>query len=451
MNGGKASKKIPHSNNFDYKSIAIWSATGFFLGDTTFYNDVKVLDPSCKFENGKVSGPDWKWHYSPRNISFNNTVDKFSEIFENLILKDIENKRMILPLSGGLDSRTLAAALVERKNINTISYEFKNGINETKYAKDIASLLKWKFYEFKIHQGYLWDNIEELALINQYQVEFTHSRQMAVIDKIKKYGDLLLTGHWGDVLFDSPKINDNASLEQQAYFVIKSIAKPGGIELASELWRYWELKGDFKDYLFIRIKELLEKIDINSPKSKIRAFKSLHWAPRWANPNINVFKNRIDISTPYYKDEICKFICSIPNRYLSDRKIQIEYIKRKSTALARVPWQSYDLNLYQYKYFNTIYFPRRIFRFCKRLIKEGIFNVPPIIERNWELQFLGEKNDLHLKNWLFKTSELNNFVPNSIIKKFYDNFKNKNSLKYSHPVSMLLTLALWCKNMGTKK
>ena len=43
-----------------------------------------------------------------------------------------------MPLSGGLDTRTLAAALFGNKNIVTFSYEFEGGINETGYARQIA-------------------------------------------------------------------------------------------------------------------------------------------------------------------------------------------------------------------------------------------------------------------------------------------------------------------------
>ena len=68
-----------------------------------------------------------------------------------------------------------------------------------------------------------------------------------------------------------------------------------------------------------------------------------------------------------------------------------------------------------------------------------------MIQRNWELQFLGEENDRHLKRWIFETPELNELVPERIVQDYYYRFIKVDPLKYSHSVSMLLTLAVWCK------
>jgi len=428
--------------NIDYRSVCNWLSTGFFLGNNTIIKN--------QFIRTDLSKEKWNWHYSPRKISFEQVLDEFTNLFESLIQNHTKAKHIILPLSGGLDSRTLAAALRGHKNVVAVSYEFENGIPETEYARQIAGACGWEFHGYTIPKGYLWEKLDELADINQCQTEFTHPRQMAVIDEIAQFGDLILSGQWGDVLFDVHGIVDDANLDQQAHFTIEKVAKPGGIELASELWEYWELVGDFKEKLFKTVQDLLLDIDIENPKSRIRAFKSLHWAPRWANVNLKVFTSRRDMFIPYYHDEMCKFICMVPEEYLADRNIQIEYIKHKAPELARIPWQAYDLDLYNYQHFNTIYFPRRVYRYARRVIREKIIRIPGMIQRNWELQFLGKENEQHLERWLFETPELDELVPKQIIQDFYYRFKKIDPVKYSHPVSMLLTLAVWCKRFWKK-
>ena len=443
------SGKIKFSSKLDYKSISYWLATGFFFGMKNYFinnRKVKKLIPINSTLNGiRKEKKDWEWHYTPREVSLMQVVDEYTNLFESLILDHTKEKNIILPLSGGLDSRTLAAALKGRNNVVAVSYEFENGVRETNYAQQIAAACGWELHSYTIPRGYLWKKLDELAAINQCQTEFTHPRQMAVIDEISKFGDLILSGQWGDVLFDVPGIDNAADLDEQTHFTIKKVAKPGGIELAAELWEYWELGVDFKQELFKTIQKLLLEIDIENPNSRVRAFKSLHWAPRWANANLKVFTSRRDMFIPYYHDEMCKFICTVPEEFLAGRKIQIEYIKRKAPELARIPWQAYDLNLYSYQHFNTIYFPRRVYRYAMRAIREKIIRIPPVIQRNWELQFLGKDNKGYLEHWLFKTPELNELVPKQIIQDFYYRFKKDDPVKYSHPVSMLLTLAVWCK------
>ena len=132
IHNGVASTKAPHGNEFDYESIAVWAAIGFFLGDTTFYKDVKVLQPSCTFENGKVTGPDWQWHYSPRDISLPQAVDEFEHLFEKIINHQTQGKDIIIPISGGLDSRTLAAACINKKNVH---YFFDHSQSKNQLAR----------------------------------------------------------------------------------------------------------------------------------------------------------------------------------------------------------------------------------------------------------------------------------------------------------------------------
>ena len=146
-----------------------------------------------------------------------------------------------------------------------------------------------------------------------------------------------------------------------------------------------------------------------------------------------------------------EYISSVPEKILDKRKIQIEYIKNKSRELSLIPWQHYDLNLYQYQNFNSLYLPRRVFRYTKRLFKEIIMRKNKIIQRNWELQFIGRKNENNLKKWLFETEELKDLVPIELITKYYKNFKTVDPVKYSHPISMLLTLAVWSKFHWKKK
>src|SRR5207249_2991472 len=101
------------------------------------------------------------------------------------------------------------------------------------------------------------------------------------------------------------------------------IVKKGGIFLGELLWKAWGLQGDFQHYLHSRLSLLLSEIKIDNPDARIRAFKSLYWAPRWTSINFAPFLSRRPAEFPYYRDEICKFICTVPENLLRKRQIQI--------------------------------------------------------------------------------------------------------------------------------
>jgi hypothetical protein len=54
------------------------------------------------------------------------------------------------------------------------------------------------------------------------------------------------------------------------------------------------------------------------------------------------------------------------------------------------------------------------------------------------------ENDEKLQQWLFEEN-LHPFLSKPLLARFYNNFKAVDAVKYSHPLSMLLTLAVWRK------
>lgn len=440
---------IGAQKTLDYKAICIFSALGFFLDDDTYFLEQKALKPATKYQldNDKAitEAPYFKWHYTPVERPLKEIVAAFAMLFEQIVEEQVGNKKVILPLSGGLDSRTQACALKYlNKDVFAYSYAFQGGHDETKYSKKIAEVCGFPFRDMHIPNGYLWDKLEALAEINGCYSEFTHPRQMAFIDQYAQMGDVFSLGHWGDVLFDDMGVADNLTVEEQVAVLLKKVIKKGGLELATALWQEWNIEGDFKEYLNERLKNLLLKINISqSANAQIRAFKSLYWAPRWTSVNLTVFEHEKPIQLPYYDNRMCEFICSIPEKYLAGRQIQIEYLKMRNPDLAKITWQSQKpFNLYNHHYNKAPYnLPYRVLDKMQRTL-----NPQKYIQRNWELQFLGASNEKQLKGRLFENKKMNAIIPKQITNSFYEKFKSENTVYYSHPVSMLLTLSLFFKN-----
>lgn len=435
--------------NLDLRAISVFSALGFFLDSDTFWIERKTLPTAsnCLLDaDGNLLNAQsyFKWHYAPRQITFAQAVEEFGELYEEIIKEQIAGRKVILPLSGGLDSRTQAAALKNiGADVHAFSYAFDGGHDETFYSGEIARAQSFPFERWKVEPGYLWKVIDRLAQINQCYSEFTHPRQMAFLDRYKKLGEVFSLGHWGDVLFDDMGVADSLPFDEQVNVVLKKIVKKGGLGLAKTLWEVWGLEGDFEEYLRERIRTLLSAIDIpNSANARIRAFKSLYWATRWTSVNLAVFRHSCGITLPYYDNRMCEFICTVPEEHLSGRKIQIEYLKRRAPQLAKITWQDHrPFNLYNYKFDRAPWnLPYRVFDKARRSV-----NPKKNIQRNWELQFWGEDNDLQLKKRLFDEPKLKEWVPEKAVLKFYEKFKTEDPVFYSHSVSMLLTLSLFSR------
>ncbi|MDO1501073.1 asparagine synthase-related protein [Winogradskyella maritima] len=429
----------------DLKAICIFTAIGFFLDTDTYWKNKKVLKPACTHRidaDGILmdSKPYFKWHYTPRNISFNKALEEFTELFENILKEQTQNQKVILPLSGGLDSRTQATGLhYINAEVQSYSYAFKNGFNEVAIAKQIASVCQFPFKAYTISDGYLWNKLGELVALNGCYSDFTSPRQMAIVNEFKAMGDVFSLGHWGDVLFDNygvPQLSEQEELQ----FLSKKLLKKGGLELAEDLWKHWNLDGEFKDYLNQRLSDLLKTIDIKNSNPKLRAFKSKYWAPRWTSVNLAIFQSQQPIALPYYDDRMCQWLCTIPEEYLVDRKIQIEYIKKRNPSLAKIMWQDKrPYNLYTYQTTNKLVsWCYRIGSKAKRSWAGMIGN--PYIQRNWELQFNGKANEKKLRVELEQT-QLKEWVGEHIQSTYLEGFYRGEFKVCAHGLNMLLTLA----------
>lgn len=439
--------KAPHE--LDKKAMCIFAATSYFLGTDTYWKDKKVLPPgtinSIDDDGFWVDSKPWfKWHYSPRDISFDQAVTEFTDLFHIICKEQASDDTVLLPLSGGLDSRTQAVAFSTLDNpVISYSYSFHNGYKEGAIAKQIAKALGFEYRDLTIPPGYLWDKIEELAQLLQFGTEFTHPRHMAVIDELRKMKGTFSVGHWGDVLFDSPAPKDLTE-ENAEEWLLKKIVVKGGQELAEALWKEWGIEGEFMAYLKQRIKEVWNAIPIENVSAKARAYLSSTRAVRWTNLGFPIFEAANPVQAPYYDNRMAEFICGIPEEFLADRKIQIAYLKNQSPQVAKITWQAQrPYNLYNFHLNKSPRnLPYRIVDKAKRLINEK--RGKPLTQRNWELQFLGMENDEKLQEHLFGKN-LHPFLPKELIARFYNNFRNKNMVEYSHPLSMLLTLSVWYK------
>lgn len=443
-------KRKNAKHEIDKKAICVYMASGFFLGDDSFYKDEQVLQPGMNYQLNaeneiQSSSAYFKWHYEPRHISFQTAVDEYTDLFEQIVKEQTNNKPVLLPLSGGLDSRNQAVALKHLgADVHSYSYSFAGGFKEHKISEKIAEVCDFKFDPFIIPPNYLWDVIDDLAEINNCYSDFTHARQMAVLDEFKKMNGEFSLGHWGDVFFDrgiAAQDEDKSEIE----LIYKKVIKKGGLAVAGQLWKVWALEGEFEDYLKSRIQALLNQIDIKHKGAKIRAFKNLYWAPRWTSINLAVFEAAQPIHLPYYDKRMCEFVCGIPEEYLADRKIQIEYIKKRNPAIAKIMWQDQKpYNLYNYHKNKSPYnLPYCIKNKLAREINAKLGK--KYIQRNWELQFLGQKNDKKLRSYLYDEKFLN-FVGKESVDRIYNDFKEKDAVFYSHAVSMLLTLSVWFDN-----
>ena len=62
------------------------------------------------------SKPWFKWYYKPKKQTLQEATDSFQHLFEKIVSEQAAHKNIILPLSGGLDSRSHSRCFKEDRS-----------------------------------------------------------------------------------------------------------------------------------------------------------------------------------------------------------------------------------------------------------------------------------------------------------------------------------------------
>ncbi len=438
----------------DWEGLSGFFGFGFFPQDKTYFKDVKILKPASHYvfnENGKLIKEEryWNWRHVPDlKRSYEDTVSDFAEIFHKVIAEQTASGRVAVPVSGGLDSRSTVAALMHNKTdllpdrFWSYSYGYSDDSSETAIAGRIATAAGLPFQKFTI-KPYLFDRLNNvLASVEGFQ-DITQCRQALITDQIAEHADYLLAAHWGDVWLDDMEFraegnayDSNKLLEH----TLKKISKNGAAWLLEQISQNYLKDKNPNELLRSFVSEELKKTEhLEDPDFRIKAFKTDQWSFRWTMASIRMFQPGAFPRLPFYDTRLTDFFCTVPTEFVRGRRLQIDYLKRFAPKLARITWQVYDADLFNYQHFDSWLLPKRALKKAWRIL-----TCKRLFQRNWEVQFLSAKGRSNLEQWLLKPGlKLNEFFSPAAIKDFVNLFYASPEKDGGYTVSMLLTFSGW--------
>ncbi|MBL8079488.1 MAG: hypothetical protein JNM55_16100 [Anaerolineales bacterium] len=440
------------SRKLNWNALAGFFGFGFFPGDHTHYEGVSIAQPASHYifdEHGNLTKQEkyWHWQHVPDlNRSYDDTLAEFASIFNEVVTESI-GERTAIPLSGGLDSRSSVVPLASdsKNKAWSYSYGYSDDSVETRIASQIAAARQLPFESFTIGP-YLFKNLDRILAWTEGFVDLTQPRQAAVRDPIADHADGLIAALWGDVwLDDIGLINRSVTNEQVTSHTLDLMKKNGRFWLLRNLVQPRWAGGDPESVLDDYVRNGMRPLEhIPDPDFRVKAFKTENWSFRWSLAPIRIFQSAASPRLIFYDQRITDFFQTVPSDFLAGRQFQIDYLKRFAPDLARIAWQVYDANLYQYQWFNTLLLPKRILKKLGRMLHSK-----QVFERNWEVQFLSEQGRSGLERWLLKPSlHLHEFLSPVQIKTLLEDFYRSPSASQGYSVSMLLTFSAWLEKYG---
>ncbi|MFC1584249.1 asparagine synthase-related protein [Fibrobacterota bacterium] len=444
------------AKELDWSGITGFMSTGIFPQDRTYYQDVKIFRPASHYvfdSKGSLVKQEryWRWcHKQNFKRSYQETLVQLDDLFKSVIFSHSNPGRVGIPLSGGLDSRTIVACLDEdvlerkQKSIFAYSYGYYDKSPETEISRRIAEERALAFEKYTIGP-YLFDKIEDIVACVEGFQDVNQCRQAFVMERFYPKVDYVLGGHMGDLWFDTMGVAGNMANSMSddacAAHVLHKIERIGRNWLQRYLCRPMLGSDGVEALLRHMVKEELDAVShIQDRDFQIKAYKVEQWVFRLTNGSSKMYQAGAFPKMPFYDTRFTDFIATVPNACLRGRRLQIDYLKKFAPELARVKWEVYDTTLFRLKYFNNLLLPKRAVKKFWRTVR----GKRPI-ELNWEVQLLNSRGREGLEHWLLRKGlRLHDFVSPNEIKRLVDSFyQDPYAEKRGYTVSMLLTFSAW--------
>jgi hypothetical protein len=444
--------QLASRRRMDSRSLAGFFGFGFFPRDRTFFEDVRVLRPATRYvfsatgEEVKAERY-WNWKHEPDvKRSYEDTVAEFDGVFKTVMRGQLSEGRIAVPISGGLDSRCTVAAIngsdTQRQSLWCYSYGYSENSVETKIARQVAAARDLRIDTFTT-QPYLFKQLARvLACVEGFQ-DVTQCRQAAVTQQIATHADFIIAAHWGDVWLDTTGLvgENTSSCAGVSEHAFKKMAKKGRTWLQENICAPMLGQEKPEDVLRQFVDEGMKPLaHIEDPDFRVKAYKTDNWSFRWTVSSLRMFQAAAFPRLPFYDTRLADFFCAVPSAFVAARRLQIDYLKRFAPDLARVRWQPYDANLYNYRHFDSWLLPKRAVKKAWRMLSGE-----KTIERNWELQFRGRNGEAGLNHWLLRPGlRVHDFVSRKKIAALLEAFR-EDPLEQGrgYTVSMLLTFSAW--------
>ena len=432
------------ASKLDWLGLSGFFAMGFFPEDRTHFEEVRIVRPAthlvCDARRARTREERyWQWHHDPsRAPAFDDAVDEFGARLARVLHAETARGRVAVPISGGLDSRTTVAMLAPAdRPLWSYSYGYGAGSVETRIARRVAAARALPFDAFCVPE-YLFDRMDDVLAATEGFNDITQSRQVGVSAEVAAHADAVIAAHWGDVwLDDTGGGGETAAAHKMMQggrrWLLDTIAAPRlGADPEAEA------RGSIA-------RELARIPAIPDDDFRLKAFKTDGWSFRWTSVGVRAFALGAFPRLPFYDSAMAEFFCTLPRAYVRDRRLQVEWLKRRAPDLARITWQAHDADLHTYRFANSLLLPKRALKKAWRLATGA-----RVVERNWEVQLLSPAGRTRLRDALVSRGRrLHEFVsPAAIEMLLIDFFARPLEEKRGYTVSMLLTFSEWLERFA---
>lgn len=398
--------KVTTGLMFDEQSVYQFIRLGFPLGKQTLFQDIERFPPSAilSVNEEQIKIDSFPLNLSELKDSYTDSKpeEALYEIFADAIRNRIKKeKKVVLSLSGGLDSRVIMGEIVKNNyHVDYATFNYENAIieNDVRVVKQLAKLYDKtpQYIELKEWAPEFFDELASVkGGMNYVGMSF-------IIEFLKQLGtthNLMLTGDGGDktlpCLFPDKSIKNN----KLAKHILKSNRNIKAIH--ADDFVTFDVAAYEKE-----LQNYLKTMPGENTKMKYKSFLVFERAKNWLFEGEDRNRNYIWSTSPFYHPAFFKLAHSIPEKAKKDFSLFRKFINLVDPELNKLDNANWGIPLGDEKKLKRMLFkqkikshiPFRIKRFSQQseLHEQLVWEVSSLLNKGFGGQVLmnAHPNDL---------------------------------------------------------
>ncbi len=428
--------------------------TGYVTGSETLFENIFQIQAGeyilFEINRNNLSATRYFhfWHgdyYSdPEDILLERLDDVFISVFKRLI-DSTKGKQIVVPLSGGLDSRIIVAMLKRLGVKDVICYSYgKKGNLEAEISRSVANALGYKWY-FVEYTNKMWYNVYHSKEMREYERYAGNNSSLPVIQdylavkKLKekdflKTNAVIIPGHSGDMLAGSWIPNNIAIISPDENQYINLI-----LSTHYSLWK-WNNEKNKNNHLFIKkIKIGIDNYSIYDINSLVNSIESFNFYERQAKFIINSVRAYeffgYEWRIPLWDNELIDYFLKLEIKFRIDQYLYQHYILKNVilnnfTELINIPSTSITNNHSLFK--DSLVKKLQKYNFLKSIIKILFYKYMVLSEYSTNPNnFYGIMSKKEYRSFYHGTENINTYLTNNYL---------KHHLDIENPITLLIVL-----------
>jgi asparagine synthase (glutamine-hydrolysing) len=336
----------------DRLAVAQFLAFDHVVDDHTLLSEVKQLPAATilTVSDGKITShkywrPNYPVHYPLRSI------DEYCEALQPVLRRAFQcqmswDHPIGVLLSGGLDSRVVAAELRSMSNGNPLNtFTFGNpGCDDARYASEVSKQLDIPHFFYTLRSDYLIQCANKGVRLSDGLANVVHMHTLPNLSDQASHAKIIYKGFLGDALMGYSLVDNlwaNYAEDDLTHAHIAALKALGGIvfdpaEIDEVLLPQSE--GPFREQVISSWGGAIKASQTTLPADQRHFLDLSQRVPRMTLTGVEWVRSQAHVRLPFADKDLVEFMLTVPPGFRFQRKMIKEVFIRQHPELAKIPY-----------------------------------------------------------------------------------------------------------------